>query len=112
MSQFQGDSANDAAPTSVDENANVLKKDKGIKSIATKVGIQMAAKLGAEPWAVDIPLKECMVIGYDSYHDSSAKGRSVGAVISTINQVSTLSIDYCVIAFHCTIRVRFQEFWL
>ena len=48
----------------------------------------MAAKLGAEPWAVPIPLKDTMVIGYDSYHDSSTKGMAVGAVVSTINGVS------------------------
>merc|ERR1719216_103538 len=54
-------------------------------SVATKVAIQIAAKLGAEPWGVKIPMKNTMVVGYDSYHDSSQKGLAVGAVVATMN---------------------------
>lgn len=67
----------------------VLKKPKGLMSVATKVAIQMAAKLGAEPWAVNIPVKDLMVVGYDSYHDTVKAGESVGAVVATINQALT-----------------------
>ena len=35
----------------------VLKKPKGMMSVATKVAVQMAAKLGAEPWAINMPIK-------------------------------------------------------
>jgi len=28
---------------------------------------------GGEPWAVDIPMKNTMVLGYDTYHDSLHK---------------------------------------
>ena len=28
-----------------------------------------------------------MVIGYDTYHDTAKKGRSVGAIVATMNQV-------------------------
>ena len=35
----------------------VLKKPKGMMSVATKVAVQMATKLGAEPWAVGMPIK-------------------------------------------------------
>ena len=41
----------------------VLKKPKGMLSVATKVAIQMASKLGGEPWSVAIPIKDTMVIG-------------------------------------------------
>lgn len=41
----------------------VLKKPKGLLSVATKVAIQMASKLGGEPWSVTMPLKDTMVIG-------------------------------------------------
>ena len=58
-------------------------------SVATKVAIQMNAKLGGEPWAVKIPLKDTMVIGYDTYHDSAQKGRSVGAVVASMNSTFT-----------------------
>jgi len=73
----------------------LLKKPKGMMSVATKVSIQMAAKLGYEPWAVEMPLKDCMVVGYDSYHDSNQKGMSVGAFVSTTNQTMTRFHSTC-----------------
>ena len=36
---------------------------KCLMSVATKVALQMNFKLGGEPWAVKIPLKNTMVIG-------------------------------------------------
>jgi len=69
--------------------ATVLSKPKGLMSVATKVAVQMNTKLGGEPWAVKIPLKDTMVIGYDTYHDSAQKGRSVGAVVASMNATFT-----------------------
>merc|ERR1712013_978356 len=69
--------------------STVLSKPKGLMSVATKVAIQMNSKLGGEPWAVKIPLKDTMVIGYDTYHDSAKKGRSVGAVVASMNSTFT-----------------------
>lgn len=43
---------------------------KGIMSIATKVVIQMTAKIGGEPWTVKVPIKNLMVVGLDSYNDT------------------------------------------
>ena len=43
--------------------SQVLAKPKGLMSVATKVVVQMNCKLGGEPWAVKIPLKNTMVIG-------------------------------------------------
>ena len=63
----------------------VLGKPKGLMSVATKVAIQMNCKLGGEPWNVQIPMKDTMVIGYDAYHDVSMKGTTVGAVVSYLN---------------------------
>lgn len=78
----------------------VLKKwvPKGIQSVATKIAIQMACKLGGEPWTVPIPVKGLMVIGYDTWHDSSQKGRSVGAVVATINPSLSRFVSY--VTFH------------
>jgi aubergine-like protein len=39
-----------------------------LMSVATKIGIQINAKLGGEVWGVHIPTKTLMVIGMDSYH--------------------------------------------
>ena len=49
----------------------------------------MICKLGGEPWAVDIPMKGTMVIGYDTYHDSAQKGRSAGALVASLNKTFT-----------------------
>merc|ERR1712090_48256 len=65
--------------------ATVLSKPKGLMSVATKVAIQMNAKLGGEPWAVKIPMKNTMVIGYDTYHDTVHKSKSVGALVASLN---------------------------
>ena len=57
-------------------------------SLAVVVGVvavQMNCKLGGEPWAV----KDTMVIGCDTYHDSKTKGRSVGAVVTSLNSTFT-----------------------
>ena len=53
----------------------------------------MNCKLGGEPWAVKMPLKNTMVIGYDTYHDTVSKGKSVGAVVASLNQSMTKYIS-------------------
>ena len=56
-----------------------------LQSVATKVAVQMAAKLGGEPWNVAIPLKHTMIVGSDSFHDTANKRKSIGAFVSTMN---------------------------
>ena len=73
--------------------ATVLNKSKGLMSGATNVALQMICKLGLEPWAVKIPLKNTMVIGYDTYHDSLYKDKSVGAVVASVNSTFTKFIS-------------------
>ena len=48
--------------------------------VATKVAIQMNCELADEPWAVMTPLKDTMIIGYDTYHDSLHKERSIETI--------------------------------
>jgi aubergine-like protein len=55
------------------------------RSAAQKIAIQVAAKVGGEPWWVDIPMKKTMVCGYDTYHDTAQRGRSFGAFIASMN---------------------------
>ncbi|XP_045030836.1 piwi-like protein Siwi isoform X2 [Daphnia magna] len=62
-----------------------------LKSVATKVMIQMACKLGAEPWKLGkspLDTKKFMVIGYDTYHDAANK-KAVGAFVASINSSCT-----------------------
>jgi len=56
-----------------------------VRSAATKIAIQVAAKVGGEPWWADIPLKKAMVCGYDTYHDTTSRGRSFGAFLASMN---------------------------
>ena len=64
-------------------------------SVATKVVIQMSCKIGGQPWAVEIPLKKTMVVGYDTYHDTVDKKKSVGALVATLNDSFTRSVVAC-----------------
>ena len=78
--------------------ATVLRKfaTKGMMSLASKVAVQMACKLGGEPWAVKVPANNTvMVIGYDTWHDASQKNVSVGAVVATLNNTFTRMKSQC-----------------
>lgn len=66
--------------------SKTVSNPKRAMSVATKIAIQMNCKLGGEAWAVKIPLKQTMLVGIDTYHDSSQKGRSVGGFCATMNQ--------------------------
>ncbi|KAK3770140.1 hypothetical protein RRG08_007051 [Elysia crispata] len=66
-----------------------LSKKQGLMSVATKIAIQMNCKMGGEVWGTNIPLKNFMVVGMDSYHDSSNKGQSVGAMVASLNKECT-----------------------
>ena len=53
----------------------------------------MQCKLGGAPYAVKIPPKDkFMIVGMDTYHDSSKKGLSCAAVVATMNNEFT---KYC-----------------
>ena len=58
--------------------SRILKNQKGLMSVATKVAIQMNCKMGGIPWSIKIPLTGLMVVGFDTYKDSSKRGRSFG----------------------------------
>ncbi|KAK7087801.1 piwi-like protein 1 [Littorina saxatilis] len=64
---------------------HTLEKAKNLMSVATKIAIQMNCKMGGVVWALQIPLKGTMIMGIDTYHDSSARGRSCGGVVATTN---------------------------
>jgi aubergine len=59
------------------------------KSVVTKVAIQMNCKLGGELWATHIPMKNLMICGIDTYHDSEKKKASVCAFVATTNESKT-----------------------
>lgn len=62
---------------------NTLRK--GMMSVCSKLMQQICVKLGGALWKVPIPCKKTMICGFDTYHDSSARGKSVGGFVATIN---------------------------
>ncbi|PAV58564.1 hypothetical protein WR25_15017 [Diploscapter pachys] len=61
-------------------------ENKNFDSIVLKILLQMNCKMGGALWKVKIPLKETMIVGYDLYHDSTLKGKTVGACVSTYDK--------------------------
>lgn len=58
---------------------------RNLLSIASKVVIQMNAKLGYAPWNVNIPINGgYMIIGFDVCHDTNDKSKSYGAMVATL----------------------------
>lgn len=62
----------------------------GVRSIATKVVLQINCKLGGRPWMIGMPMKGCMVCGFDVSHNTVSRvGESYGAFVATMDlQVS------------------------
>jgi len=58
----------------------------------------MASKIGGVPWALHIPPKKLMVIGYDTYHDSTQRNKSVGGFVCSLND--ELTRWYSRVAYH------------
>ncbi|XP_077500664.1 piwi-like protein 1 [Amblyomma americanum] len=80
--------------------ARTVGNRKNIRSVATKVAVQLNCKLGGEAWCLEIPLVSTMVIGYDTYRDSSLPHRSAGAFVASINK--SLTRWYSRVSFHDT----------
>lgn len=57
----------------------------GVKSIATKVMIQINAKLGGAPWMIKFPMSGVMTIGFDTTHDTSDRSKSFGAFVASLD---------------------------
>uniref|UniRef100_A0A6G1SM65 Piwi-like protein 1 n=1 Tax=Aceria tosichella TaxID=561515 RepID=A0A6G1SM65_9ACAR len=62
----------------------LLDPNKG-RTAAQKIAIQIAAKVGGEPWWVNISQPDTMICGYDTYHDTTKRGRSFGAFVASLN---------------------------
>lgn len=54
-------------------------------SVATKVAIQMNAKLCGLPWNVDVNMNRCMFLGFDVCHDTRDRSRSYGALVAILD---------------------------
>lgn len=69
-----------------------IAKGKNLRSIVSKVLIQMNAKVGGIPWAVDgLPFMQepTMICGMDVFHSTALGKKSVLAVTASMNQSAT-----------------------
>ncbi|XP_040898291.1 piwi-like protein 1 isoform X1 [Toxotes jaculatrix] len=74
-----------------------LSRPRNLMSVATKIALQMACKMGGELWSVEIPLKQLMIVGIDCYHDTTAGKRSIGALVASLNQTMSRWFSKCVL---------------
>ena len=80
-----------AIPNQVITGQKCLRKDPktgGMKmAVVTKVAVQIACKLNAVPWAVRIPIKNTMMVGFDTYHKKMGdrNSPSIGALTCSLD---------------------------
>lgn len=67
-------------------------KAAGLMSVATKVVIQINAKLKGAPWMINMPLPGIMTVGFDVCHSAKDKNKSFGALVATMDM--TKSVRY------------------
>lgn len=65
--------------------AKLMNDSKRANGAALKIAMQVVAKVGGEPWYVNLPLQGAMFCGYDTYHDTANRGRSFGAFVASVN---------------------------
>ena len=71
---------------------NTIAKGKNVRSICSKILIQICAKVGGEPWAVDnLPYFDdvTMVCGMDVYHNTGSNSKSILAFCASVNPRAT-----------------------
>lgn len=68
-------------------NARTISTQQKLRSVTQKIALQINCKLGGELWAVEIPVKNMMVVGMDVYHDSaSGQKRSILGFVASTNK--------------------------
>lgn len=72
-------------------NAKTLKNEAKNRSIVQKILLQMNCKLGGALWGINVPLKNTMIVGIDTYHGSTdgKTGTAVGGLVASINSSFT-----------------------
>jgi aubergine-like protein len=71
---------------------NTISKPKNLRSIVTKILIQINAKIGGIPWTVDnLPFMDqpTMVCGLDVFHSTALGKKSVLALTASVNNSAT-----------------------
>ncbi|XP_076545274.1 piwi-like protein Siwi [Osmia lignaria lignaria] len=81
---------------------------KGVRSIATKVAIQLTCKLGGAPWSMELPPVNLMVVGFDVCHDPNDKSRDYGAMVASLDK--SLTRYFSAVSAHTTGEELSNEF--
>lgn len=76
-------------PSQVVVFKTINKPDHVLRTVATKVVLQMNVKLGGELWSVSMPMKNTMIIGIDVYHKVEKKYQSIAGFVSSLNPEQT-----------------------
>lgn len=60
-----------------------------IRAICQKILIQIASKVGGQPWAMKFPMKSFMVVGIDVYHDTIDRKKSCVGFVCSMNHTTS-----------------------
>ena len=83
---------------------STIQRGKNVRSIVNKILIQINAKIGGVPWAVDkLPLTNVptMVCGMDVFHSTALGKKSVLALTASVNETVTKFWSTCVVQNEC-----------
>ncbi|KAL3218146.1 hypothetical protein MRX96_050849, partial [Rhipicephalus microplus] len=69
--------------------SRTIENHSNIRSVATKMAIQLNCKLGGKAWCLPMSLSNTIVIGYDTYHNAGSRNRTAGAFVAIMNQTFT-----------------------
>ncbi|XKL65747.1 hypothetical protein PGB90_009167 [Kerria lacca] len=72
-------------------NSKTISNPKNLRSVVTKIVLQMNCKVGGALWGVSIPYQEqgVMFCGIDAYHDALHKNHSIIALVTSMNYTCT-----------------------
>ncbi|XP_003245599.2 piwi-like protein Ago3 [Acyrthosiphon pisum] len=69
--------------------SSTLSKPDRLQSITQKIALQINCKLGGACWAIDIPLKNTMIVGIDVYHEKDKQMSSVVGFVASMDKTFT-----------------------
>ncbi|XP_025198064.1 piwi-like protein Ago3 [Melanaphis sacchari] len=75
-------------PSQVIISRTLSRPDK-LQSITQKIALQINCKLGGACWAIDIPLKNTMIVGIDVYHEKGKQMSSVVGFVASMDKTFT-----------------------
>lgn len=85
-------------------NARTLANHQKSRSIVQKILMQMNCKLGGSLWSIRIPFSNVMICGTDTYHNPNKDGKSVSALVASLNnsytKVKNLYVNFISFHFH------------